>query len=128
MFTSNDNPVVRRVSAFVSAAVTLLVMAMVFVAFNWDHTPKGLADFLAMRITMKNLLVATICVTGSAWAFHVFGLTRPALNTSWLDDTVQVTKACLLAAAFGALFPLTSHTGRFTLTALLMVLPTTIVA
>jgi exopolysaccharide biosynthesis polyprenyl glycosylphosphotransferase len=122
------NLAVRRLGAFVNALVTLLVMVTIFVAVNRDNMPSGPAEFLAMRITMKNLLLAGICITGSAWAFQVFGLTKPLLTASWTDEVVRVTKACTVAAAFATLFPLTSQSGSFRLTYFLAFMPTTIAA
>jgi exopolysaccharide biosynthesis polyprenyl glycosylphosphotransferase len=111
-----------------NSLVTLLVMVTVFVAVNRANSPRGIAEFLAMRITMKNLLLGAICLTGSAWAFHVFGLTKPLLTTSLMVDVVRVTKACTVAAAFAMLFPLTSQTEAFSITYLLAFLPIAIVA
>ena len=45
---------------------------------NWDQMPGGLGGFLAMRITVKNLLISVIFLMGGAAAFHIFGLTKPA--------------------------------------------------
>ena len=113
MMSSLNNPEVRRISALLNAAVVLLVLAGVFVGINWDQMPSGLGDFLSMRITVKNLLVAAVCLAGGAWAFHVFGLTGPASNAPFRKELINVTKACSVTAAFALLFPLTSHTGAF---------------
>ena len=128
MLSVLHSPAVRRISAFVNAAVVLLVLLGVFIGINWDQMPGGLGDFLAMRITVKNLLVAVICLVGGASAFHVFGLTKPAPNVSFLKELVRVTKACTVAAVFALLFPLTSHTGAFTDRIAFYFLPIAIVA
>ena len=95
MLNAFHSSAVRRISAFVNAAVVLLVLLGVFIGINWDQMPGGLGDFLAMRITVKNLLVAVICLVGGASAFHVFGLTKPAPNVPFLKELVRVTKAVL---------------------------------
>src|SRR5215469_6035455 len=111
---SSNSPAVRRVIAFVNAAVVLVALVGVFIGANWDQMPDGLGDFLAIRVTVKNLLIATICLIGGATAFHVFGLTRPLRRTPLWQEALRVTKACTVAAFFALLFPLTSHTRAFT--------------
>jgi hypothetical protein len=128
MLSALDNPAVRRVTALVNAAVVLLVLVGVFVGLNWDEMPGGLAGFLAMRITVKNLLISVIFLTGGAAAFHIFGLTKPAPQARLREELVKVTKACTVAAVFALLFPLTSHTGAFTERIAFYFLPTAIVA
>jgi exopolysaccharide biosynthesis polyprenyl glycosylphosphotransferase len=128
MVSGLHSPAVRRISAFVNAAVVLLVLLGVFIGINWDQMPGGLADFLAMRITVKNLLVTVICLVGGASAFHVFGLTKPMPNAPFGKEMIRVTKACTVAAVFALLFPLTSHTGAFTDRIAFYFLPIAIVA
>jgi len=128
MLGSLNTSTVRRVNALVNAAVVLLVLVGVFVGINWDQMPGGLGDFLAMRITVKNLLVSVICLTGGAAAFHAFGLTKLAPHAPLREELVKVTKACTVAAVFALLFPLTSHTSAFSERIAFYFLPTAIVA
>jgi len=127
MFSSHNNRLVRRISAFVNAGVVLLALTAVFVVLNRDQTTNGLAGFLAIRITIKNLLVTIICLMGGAWSFHIFGLTKPLPNTSILSEIIRVAKACTVAAAFAALFPLTSNTTAFSAPYILLFLPAAII-
>ena len=119
---------IRRVSAFINATFVLLVLVGVFIGSNWGQIPGGLAGFLALRLSVKNLLVSAIFLTAVASAFHIFGLTKPAVKTSLRDELANLTKACVVAAIFAFLFPLTSNAGAFTDRMAFLFLPTAIVA
>jgi exopolysaccharide biosynthesis polyprenyl glycosylphosphotransferase len=90
--------------------------------------PKGLADFLAMRVTIKNLLVIAISLIGGSITFHAFRLTFPAPRASFRDELARIVKACTVAGLFALLFPLTSHSNAFTPWIALYFLPTAIIA
>lgn len=128
MLNTINGSMVRRVTALVNAAVVLLVFLGVFIGVNWPHMSGGLAGFLGMRITIKNLLIAVICLVGGALTFHLFGLTKPSRDVVFRSELVRVTKACTVAAVFPFLFPLTSQTGSFRFRILLYFLPTAILA
>jgi len=128
MLSAINNPNFRRVSAFVNATVVLLALLGVFVAVNWDQMAAGLGGFLAIRITVKNLLLTAIFLICSAMAFRIFGLTKPSLGVPFRKDAVNVIKACTVASVFALLFPLTSHTGAFTQRIVIYFLPTAIIA
>ncbi len=125
---SSLNVTVQRVSAFVNAAVVLLTLIAVFTCVNWNHMPGGLAAFLAMRITVKNLILVTVCLTGGAVTFHAFGLTSPVLSVPLRHELAKIVKACTVAGVFAVLFPLTSSTEAFTTRVALYFLPIAIVA
>ena len=128
MLSSINSPTVRRVTALVNAAIVLLALVGVFIAVNWGQMPSGLGDFLAIRITIKNLLITAICLAGGATAFHAFGLTKLGLGDSFWQELKKVVKACTATALFAFLFPLTSHTGAFSERITFYFLPTAIVA
>jgi exopolysaccharide biosynthesis polyprenyl glycosylphosphotransferase len=105
---------INRISAVLNAAVVLLALLVAFVGANWKNMPGGMGEFLAIRITVKNLLIGSICLAGGSIAFRGFGLTKPALGVPYRVEFIRVIKACSLAALCTFLFPLTSHTGTFT--------------
>jgi exopolysaccharide biosynthesis polyprenyl glycosylphosphotransferase len=123
-----SNPIARRVYAFVNAAVVLLLLLGVFVGVNWARMPEGIGAFLAIRITVKNLLLAALFLLAWVTAFRAFGLSRPSQKAPFWKELVQVTKACVVASVFALLFPLTSQTGAFTPPIVLYFLPTAIMA
>lgn len=121
-------PVATRVYVFLNAAVALLVLLGVFTAANWNQMPYGFGEFLAIRITIKNLIVAALFLLTWVVAFRVFGLSRPSPAAPFRKELLQVAKACTVASLFALIFPLTSHSGAFTDRLLLYFLPVAIVA
>jgi exopolysaccharide biosynthesis polyprenyl glycosylphosphotransferase len=118
---------VRRLSAAINAAVVLLVMIGVILVFNWHDMPTGLTGFLAIRITIKNLLLGTICLVGGAAAFCVFGLRETGTEPLW-KELVKVTKAASATTVIALLFPLTSHARTLYSPAIYSCLPLAVMA
>jgi len=121
-------PLATRLYAFVNAAVVLLVLLGVFAGVNWHQMPDGFGEFLAIRFTLKNLLVTALFLLASAVAFRACGLSKPSPAAPFWKELVQVTKACTVASVFALLFPITSQTGTFTDRIVLYFLPVAIVA
>ncbi|MDP9052696.1 MAG: sugar transferase [Acidobacteriota bacterium] len=128
MISSNDKRTLRLINGVVNASVVLLVLAGVFIGLNWQQMPGGLGDFLAIRITVKNLFIAAVCLVGGATAFHVCGLTQPAPNEPARKEFVRITMACTVTAVFALLFPLTSNGKAFDEAIAFYFLPVAIVA
>jgi len=123
-----NKSIANRVYGFVNATVALMVLLGVFIGVNWHQMPGGIAGFLAIRITVKNLIMVGLFLLTCVIAFRIFGLSRPSPATSLWKELLQVTKACTVAAVFALLFPLTSSTGAFTHIVLLYFLPVAIIA
>ncbi len=121
-------PITLRVFTFVNALVALLVLVGVFVGVNWDQMPGGIAGFLAIRVTFKNLILTALFMLVWGGAFHAFGLSRPKLAAPLWKEVFQIAKACTAASSFALLFLLTSHSGAFTHRVILYFLPAAIVA
>jgi exopolysaccharide biosynthesis polyprenyl glycosylphosphotransferase len=117
-----------RVYAILNAAVVLLVLLGVFTGVNWSRMPDGLGEFLAIRITVKNLIVIALFLLACAVAFRAFGLSKPSPARPFWKELVQVTKACTVASVCALLFPLTTTSGAFTIRTVLYFLPAAIVA
>ncbi len=109
-----SKPLVSRVHAVVNGAVALAVLLAVFVAANWGRMPDGLGGFLAIRITVKNLIVAGVFLLGFAWAFLALGLAKPARRGEFWKELLRVAAACGAASALALLFFVTSNGGVFT--------------
>jgi exopolysaccharide biosynthesis polyprenyl glycosylphosphotransferase len=120
--------VVARVYAFVNAAVVLTVLLGVFIGLNWHEMPSGVGQFLAIRITLKNLFLIVLFILSWTIAFRAFGLSMPLSNESPWRALIQVTKACAVVSVSAMLFPLTTHTGASTNKIVLYFLPTAILA
>jgi len=92
-------------------AVGALVGA--FIVANIGHMAGGLADFLAIRLTVKTLLLlAFFCVLWRlifvACGLYQWEHIRAARSESW-----RIAAACSLAAAVALVFPLTTVSGAF---------------
>jgi exopolysaccharide biosynthesis polyprenyl glycosylphosphotransferase len=120
--------IATRIYALVNAAVALLVLIGVFTSLNWDRMPNGFGQFLAIRVTVKNLIGIALFLLTWAATFRVFGLSKPSLARPFWKELAQVTKACAVASVFTLLFPLTSTSGAFTIRTVLYFLPAAIVA
>ena len=121
-------PLTARVYAFVNAAVVLLVLLGVFTALNWGRMPSGFSQFLAIRVTLKNLLLAALFLLGCAISFRAFGLSRSSPAAPLWRELLQVTKACAVISVLALFFPLTTQSGAFTVRIVLYFLPTAILA
>jgi exopolysaccharide biosynthesis polyprenyl glycosylphosphotransferase len=121
-------PIASRIYTLVNAAVALLILLGVFIGVNWDRMPDGFGEFLAVRLTVKNLIEAAFFLLTCVVSFRAFGLARPPLTAPFWKELLQVTKACTVASVFALLFPLTSRTGAFSDRVVLYFLPVAIVA
>lgn len=121
-------PLAARVYAFVNAAVVLLVLVGVFTGLNWDRMPGGIGQFLAIRVTLKNLFLTALFLLSWTIAFRAFGLSRPSPAAPLWRTLIQVTKACTVISVFALLFPLTTHSGAFSNRIVLYFLPAAILA
>src|ERR1035437_3354529 len=90
--------------------------------------PGGFVEFLAVRITVKNLIVIALFLLACAVAFRAFGLSKPSPARPFWKELVQVTKACTVASIFALLFPMTTQSGAFTYRVVLCFLPAAVMA
>ncbi len=95
----------------VIAAVTSLVT--VFTVMNLGKLPAGLAGFLTMRITVKNLLLL-FCFS-FLWqsVFKLFRLYDLATIRSYREEAWRLLAACSLGSFCAIAFPLASTSGAF---------------
>jgi exopolysaccharide biosynthesis polyprenyl glycosylphosphotransferase len=93
--------------------VALCALVGVFIVANIGRMPGGLGDFLAIRLTVKSvLLLALFCVL---WRliFAACGLYRWEHVRSVWSEGWRIAAACSLAAAVALVFPLTTVSGAF---------------
>jgi len=124
----SHKPLAAHVYALVNAVVVPLVLLGVFAGLNWDQMPHGLGQFLAIRITLKNLFITALFLLSWAVAFQAFGLSKLSPPAPLWRTLIQAAKACSVATVFALLFPLTTHTGAFTREMVFYFLPTAILA
>jgi hypothetical protein len=75
MFSSHE-VIARRVNVCVNTAVVLIVLLGVFAGTNWERMPSGLGGFLAIRVTVKNLIVTAMFLTACTGIFYALTLQR----------------------------------------------------
>jgi len=121
-------PIRQRIFALVNAAVALSVLLGVVLFVNRNQMPEGFAGFLALRITVKNLILSSSFVIVWLVVFRHFSLSRPWPAKPFRSELAQVSKACTVASALALIFPLTSHGGAFTMGILIWFLPISIMA
>lgn len=119
---------VRRVIALVNVSLVLSILLVVFTLLNWRDLHYGLAGFLGMRITIKNLLVTAIFLCGCILIFRVFNLTGPMLSAPLWKEFSKGTQAAVAACLLATIYPLTSHSGAFSFRVILYSLPIVIAA
>ena len=95
-----------------------------FVVVNLSqHQVMGFAEFLTMRISVKNVLL--IAVLAYCWValFRSFGLYDVRRLMTWEEEMLRVVAACLLGSLVALIFPMTSvsHAFHFDTTAIFFV-------
>jgi exopolysaccharide biosynthesis polyprenyl glycosylphosphotransferase len=101
-----------RVYRVSDAAIVLSVLLLAFIVTNIGDMPEGARDFLAMRITVKNLLLLTAFL--AAWRL-LCALTRlyvTPVQGNWRDAR-RVILTCGITSAVALAFPTISKTGAF---------------
>src|ERR1700752_5263764 len=97
-----------------------VAIASVFLAFlitNVNSIPGDAAGFLALRISIKNLLVTAIFVWAWIVCFRAFGLYERRANRH-LTPRIIIAPACGSSCAL--LFVITSRAGTFKIDAVLL--------
>lgn len=113
-----NGPFIIKLYRFSDLAIALLMLFGVLMATNLRRTPSGIEEFLALRVTVKNLLLlGGFCFV---WpnTCRLFGLYNLRLDTH-RNEIIRVIKACSLASVFVMLFPLTSISGAFSFRAVI---------
>jgi exopolysaccharide biosynthesis polyprenyl glycosylphosphotransferase len=108
----------------VDAAVAIVTLIGAFVVVNLSqHQVMSLAEFLTMRISVKNVLL--IAVLAYCWValFRSFGLYDVRRLMTWEEEMLRVIAACLLGSLVALIFPMTSvsHAFHFDTTAIFFV-------
>lgn len=94
-------------------AVAVLVLLGVFVATNIEHMPNGLQAFLALRVTVKNVLLLAAFACSWPGIFLAFGLYDPAQLKTPKETIYRIIAACSIGSLPALAFMMTSATGLF---------------
>lgn len=116
-----DGPVRRRTSAQSSppaagwrvadALLGVTILLGVFIAGNVDRMPQGVEEFLAVRLSLKNVLLLT--GFGLAWPALLWacGLYDPKRLSEGEGEWPRIFAASAIAGVVALAFPLTSQSG-----------------
>jgi exopolysaccharide biosynthesis polyprenyl glycosylphosphotransferase len=85
----------------------------VFVVTNLGHMPDGLRDFLAMRVTVKNLLYLAAFIAAWRLVSWLTGLYDWRQLTSRRSEFLRLALTCTLISSAALTFPVLSVTGAF---------------
>ncbi len=96
-------------------ASALTTLIFIFVVTNLAHMPRGLAAFLAVRVTLRSLLFLTVFAFVWRLVFSALRLYDAARLDSWREEATRVVAACTLGSLCALIFPLSSTSGRFDL-------------
>ncbi|RPJ54561.1 MAG: hypothetical protein EHM24_31605, partial [Acidobacteria bacterium] len=107
-----------RLVALADLAVVLLALAAVLVGGNLETMPAGLDEFLAMRVTLKNLLSLGAFIAGCALLFRLAGLYDAWRVRRWRHEATRAFIAVSGAATLAAIFPMVNPAGVFGASAL----------
>src|SRR5262249_27246686 len=95
------------------ASVAIGLLLAIFVIGNYERVPQGFGEFLAMRISVKSVLL----LTGFAvvWPFVLIacGLYKRAVLREARGEVPRLLVASIAALALALVFAFTSRSGAF---------------
>jgi exopolysaccharide biosynthesis polyprenyl glycosylphosphotransferase len=103
-----------RLLRVVDVAVVLMVLLIpVFIGTNLGSMPEGIAQFLALRITVKNLLLLSLFALAWRGLCHLTGLYEWEVIRRRRSEIGRVALTCGMASLVALVFPAISATGAF---------------
>ena len=108
-----DSAVLLEILRSLDAASALAASALVFLLVNAGNMPHGLNSFLVQRVSLKNLLVASVVLLWWRTVFFLFGLYDPARHPKLGDEALRIVAACAVGSAPLLALPLVSNTEWF---------------
>ncbi|MEO8030965.1 MAG: sugar transferase [Gemmatimonadota bacterium] len=88
-------------------------LALAFLATNADEVSQQTTAFLAMRVSVRNLLMMTVFLTIWSWLFTQFGLNLPSRSRQLRNEGVRIFAACLAGSLPLLVLVQLSETGAF---------------
>ena len=102
-----------RIYRWVDVAVALGVLFCVLMLTNLRSMPGGIEEFLAMRVTVKNLLLLGAFTFVWPQVCASVGLYKQQRFSSRRDEIIRIVSACTIGSSLALIFPLTSTRGDF---------------
>lgn len=114
-----DRQPLLQLYRFSDAVVAALALVLSYVITNVNHMPKGMAEFLALRLTVKNLLLLAVFAVLWRAIWNLAGLYEWKVLRRPREEMWRVVLACTVGSCCALVFPLISRTGAFDLIAVL---------
>src|SRR5215204_4153040 len=117
-----------RLARLSDLAVAVIALIGAFMVTNVGRMPQGLGEFLALRLTVKNLVL--LLAFAAAWRIICWGcgLYRWKLVQRRRDEAARVLLASTLGGALALIFAAISLTGAFQVITVLVWVPCNAVA
>jgi exopolysaccharide biosynthesis polyprenyl glycosylphosphotransferase len=90
---------------FMEAVVAVASLAAVLIATNRRDMPNGIDSFLAIRVTLSNLLLLAMLVVTWRLVFHLCGLYSMRGVRTAVTERVRVCLACSLGSLVALIIP-----------------------
>jgi len=104
---------IGRTTQVSDSLCALGVMLVTFAAVNMGRMPGGLDEFLAVRLTVRNLAFGVLLIVIWRSCFALCGLYRIGPQESVVVRALRIVLACTLATSVISLFTLASASGSF---------------
>lgn len=114
--------------ALTYAAIVVSALIGVFMAVEWGRMPEGLHGFLALRITIENLLTTSVFFTMCTATFQAFGLSLPSKSVPLGKRLRNIATSCTVVTGFAWVLHLASKSGAFSKDVVFYFLPVAVAA
>ena len=101
----------RRFHPFLDVGSVGLILLFLFTTTNLNHMPEGIDEFLAMRLTVKNMVLMGLFAVVWTTIFRLCGLYDSQKLGSLNEEIWKIVRACSVGSLFLLLFPLASNSG-----------------
>jgi len=101
-------PTGRRLA---DGALAIGLLAAVMIVSNLDHMPQGLGGFLAIRLSLKNVLLLTAFAWAWPFVLAACGLYSRSCLSTGEGEWPRLMLAGAIGCALAMVFPLTSRSG-----------------
>ena len=101
-------------------ACGLLALGAAFLVLNLDQLPRGVGEFLALRITIEKILLLSAFAVFWNRVFSALGLYERVRMAAQRQELARIAAACSLGTLATLLFVLFSATRSFTVGTVLL--------
>src|SRR4051812_26452214 len=118
--------VATRALEVLDPAAAVAALLAVFALLNLDQAPGGVADFLGMRVTVRNVILLALFAVVWRAVFRLFGLYGPDGVRLSAAAVGRLAAACGVGSLAAALLASASRSGSFTVVGAIALWPTSL--